>query len=736
MQLDRRLVHRYLAFSWWCICTFCPATVSCAGQESKGFWSGHLRQGDSDLEVDSCAGYGYGLKRGRPLVNDLVDRELTPRLGTETYLDYTGSGVYLNSQAAAIAQDLQSTVYGNPHSVNPSSRRTTQLVEQTRRKLLQWFGADPQQYTLIFTRSATGGLQALGELFPWSPSSRFAYLVSNHNSVLGIRQYAKAGGSRAGALTVDQVEAWLAGGGASSGSTSSSEATSSGAGGVTSGNSDSSAGSIAGGGGRRRKIASIDGGDGSVGGGGGSSSSGSSHGDGTSSGRERASAELDLGACCTGPGADGGPDGGAGTTTFSLFAYPAQDNFAGVLHPLRWVAAAQARSCARHKWKVLLDAAAYVPTHPLNLTETPADFVAISFYKIFGLPTGVGAWIVRTQDAAMLKEMYWGGGSVFPSTSRLQWHIRADPPYGFEHGTPPFLEIAALQHGMDALQSVGGMEAIRNHVACVKQYLYSLLSRLRYPNGSPLLRIFGKHGQPDSRLVQGGIVNFELLGPDGELLSFILAAKEMSAAGFHIRDGCMCNPGACFGYTGVADEEVRDLAVARAGNWTDWEWVWVDRDVEDAELAGEPALGTQPGQRQRVKRALGSLRASVGWLSRYEDADALADWLQQRYIGPSSGPPTGKGSSSGFGAGRTRGSKLLSSSGGERRGRGLGTTSEQHSSALRLLLYVGAGCLVLLLSTWLVRRRRQQGVAGLMRGTHRRRLSSPRAFGLLGQCPP
>jgi molybdenum cofactor sulfurtransferase len=30
---------------------------------------------------------------------------------------------------------------------------------------------------------------------------------------------------------------------------------------------------------------------------------------------------------------------------------------------------------------VLLDAAAFVPTQPLDLAETPADFVDLSFYK-------------------------------------------------------------------------------------------------------------------------------------------------------------------------------------------------------------------------------------------------------------------------------------------------------------------------------------------------------------------
>src|SRR5262245_23549915 len=74
----------------------------------------------------------------------------------------------------------------------------------------------------------------------------------------------------------------------------------------------------------------------------------------------------------------------------SLFAFPAQSNFSGVRHSLQWVKDAQARG-----YHVLLDAAAYVPSSPLSLTEVPADFVAISFYKMFGYPTGVGALLAR-----------------------------------------------------------------------------------------------------------------------------------------------------------------------------------------------------------------------------------------------------------------------------------------------------------------------------------------------------
>ena len=75
----------------------------------------------------------------------------------------------------------------------------------------------------------------------------------------------------------------------------------------------------------------------------------------------------------------------------NLFAFPAQSNFSGVKHPLELVDEAHAAG-----WDVLLDAAAFVPTNRLDLDAVQPDFVAISFYKMFGYPTGVGCLLVRS----------------------------------------------------------------------------------------------------------------------------------------------------------------------------------------------------------------------------------------------------------------------------------------------------------------------------------------------------
>src|SRR6516162_146052 len=48
------------------------------------------------------------------------------------YLDYTGGGLYAECQLRDHMELLRSNVFGNPHSLNPTSRAMTELCDQTR----------------------------------------------------------------------------------------------------------------------------------------------------------------------------------------------------------------------------------------------------------------------------------------------------------------------------------------------------------------------------------------------------------------------------------------------------------------------------------------------------------------------------------------------------------------------------------------------------------------------------
>ena len=65
-----------------------------------------------------------------------------------------------------------------------------------------------------------------------------------------------------------------------------------------------------------------------------------------------------------------------------------------------------------HKCVVLLDAAAFVPTNRLDLSLVKPDFVSMSFYKMFGFPTGLGALLIRNKNLDIMNKLYWGGGTV------------------------------------------------------------------------------------------------------------------------------------------------------------------------------------------------------------------------------------------------------------------------------------------------------------------------------------
>jgi molybdenum cofactor sulfurtransferase len=86
----------------------------------------------------------------------------------------------------------------------------------------------------------------------------------------------------------------------------------------------------------------------------------------------------------------------------------------GQLYPLSWINQLHAKSDAANSYLVVLDAAAYAATHALDLSAVQPDFVPVSFYKLFGYPTGLGALLVRKKAARQLNKVYFGGGRWVP----------------------------------------------------------------------------------------------------------------------------------------------------------------------------------------------------------------------------------------------------------------------------------------------------------------------------------
>ena len=146
---------------------------------------------------------------------------------------------------------------------------------------------------------------------------------------------------------------------------------------------------------------------------------------------------------------------------------------------------------------------------------------------------------MRTVNADLMRKTFWGGGTVALASSTADFHVlKCRASDKFEDGTLPFLDIISLQHGFDFLErTLGGVAAVQPHVHALTVHLFERLSALRHGNGAPVVTIFGAHGHPNADLVQGGIVNFEVLDARGGEVSYREVEKRAAAAGFHIRAG-------------------------------------------------------------------------------------------------------------------------------------------------------------------------------------------------------
>lgn len=217
-----------------------------------------------------------------------------------------------------------------------------------------------------------------------------------------------------------------------------------------------------------------------------------------------------------------------------LFAFPAQSNFSGVLHPLALVAEARA-----HGWRVLLDAASFVPTHPLNLSECQADFVPVSFYKMFGYPGGIGALIARRDALDELRRPWFSGGTVDYVSVQHQRHQLRQGHEGFEDGTPDFLSATALPAGLELLARVGQPRLAARVRALTGQFLNGLQT-LRHDSGRAAIVVYG----PPDVCSRGGVVAFNVFDAHGHVVPYWEIETAARAHGLAMRGGCFCNPGA------------------------------------------------------------------------------------------------------------------------------------------------------------------------------------------------
>ena len=385
--------------------------------------------------------------------------------GEHIYLDYTGGGLYAESQLRAHQEMLAGNVFGNPHSANPTSLFATEKVESARAHILCFFNADPDQYDLIFTQNASGALKLVGESYPFGPGGHYLLTFDNHNSVNGIREFAHARGAEVTYLPVLLPDMRV----------------------------------------------------------------------------DEAGLRRSLGAAREGQN--------------NLFAYPAQSNFSSVQHPLEWIALAHT-----HGWDVLLDAAAYAPTSRLDLSHWQPEFVPLSFYKIFGYPTGLGALIAKKMALAKLQRPWFAGGTITVASVLGDKYYLADGHIAFEEGTVNYLDIPAIEIGLRHIEAIG-LDVIHERVRCLAGWLLDELTAMKHSTGEPLVRVYG----PTDTQSRGGAVTVNFFDRDGRLVDHRLVEREANQVNISLRTGCFCNPGAGEVALGVSRVEL-DVCFTRPGH--------------------------------------------------------------------------------------------------------------------------------------------------------------------------
>lgn len=423
------------------------------------------------------------------------------------YLDYTGAGLYAASQLREHQSLLAEHVFGNPHSYNPTSLLSTRLVDETRQRVLRFFNAADDEYVCIFTQNASAALKLVGEAYPFGEGCRYLLTFDNHNSVNGIREYARVRGASVTYIPVVLPDLRI---------------------------------------------------------------------DANQLLEQLRATKMNC---------------------HQLLAYPAQSNFSGVKHPLEWIEQAHELG-----WNVLLDAAAYVPSNQLDLSRWKPDYVPISFYKMFGYPTGIGALIARRQALYKLSRCWFAGGTTSVASVRGNKYYPAEAPAAFEDGTLDYLNIPAVAIGLDHIQSIT-YPMIHERIQCLTGWLLDRMNAIQHANGQPLVKIYG----PLTTDARGGTIAVNFFDREGKIIEKRRLEQEANQRNISIRMGFFCNPGAGEVALEISGEELSSCFSRPT---------YVER-ITDLDF-----------QRCIDPKASGAVRISVGLVSNFADLQTFLEFVQ------------------------------------------------------------------------------------------------------------
>lgn len=421
-----------------------------------------------------------------------------------TYLDFVGANIYPESLIREHQDFLLKDVYGNPHSANPTSSLATKHCDHARNYVKEYFNDADDDYDVVFTLNASGALKLIGEAYPFCPESTYVLLVDNHNSVNGIREFARCKNTNFKYAPV------------------------------------------------KDKTLQID---------------------------EEALEQI----LSDGQGKN------------KLFAYPAQSNFSGVKHSLDWIHKAQ-----KNGWDVLLDAAAYVPTNQLDLSKHKPEFVSISFYKIFGYPTGIGCLLVKKSILSKMERPWFAGGTIELASVRGDGHFFAEDEEGYEDGTINFLNIPAVEMGLKFIKSIG-IDNIQTRITSLADWVLKEILPLKHDNGVNLIELYGTEDLNN----RGATLTFNICDQTGKTIFYEDVEEGANKLVISLRAGCFCNPG----LSEIVGKFTEDVM----------------RPVFEC---GEKVSYNEFVNSKKSDYVVGAIRASFGYVSNFKDAYTLVEFIK------------------------------------------------------------------------------------------------------------
>ncbi len=424
----------------------------------------------------------------------------------QTYLDFTGGNLYAISQLEKHKQILEENVFGNPHSSNPTSHKSTVLTEEARQKVIDFFNA--HDYYCIFTANASASIKIIGESYPFK-DGQLLLLSDNHNSVNGMREFCKKSKS---CVTYAPIH---------------------------------------------YQDLRID--------------------------------EIALNQLLS-----ENPQ-----KTNKLFSFPAQSNVSGIKHDLNWIEKAQQKG-----WDVLLDAAAFVPTSRLDLSKIQPDFVSMSFYKIFGYPTGIGCLLIHKNKFDKLNKPWFAGGTVNFASVLGNRHVLAHAHERFEDGTINYLDIPAIKIGLDYIEQIG-IDKISERISQLTQILLQELNKIEHNNGEKVVQVFGS----TQKQYKGGTIIMNFADKNKNNYPFTQIEQVANQNLISIRTGCFCNPGLDEINSGLSLEDMAKYFSSR------------DKDFESLSKSDHYKIDF-------LGKMRGAVRISVGIATVQKDINVFLDFVR------------------------------------------------------------------------------------------------------------